>query len=38
MGRFREVDPEEQKRLDEEKAKKEQEEKEKAESIKVGDR
>lgn len=38
MGRFREVDPEEQKRLDEEKAKKEQEEKEKAERMKIDDR
>ena len=38
MGRFREVDPEEQKRLDEEKAKKEQEEKEKADRMKVDDR
>lgn len=38
LGRFREVDPEEQKRLDEEKAQKEEEEKKIAESIKVGDR
>ena len=38
MGRFREVDLEEQKRLDEEKANKEQEEKEKADRMKVDDR
>lgn len=38
LGRFREIDPEEQKRLDEEKAKKEQEEKEKAESMKIDNR
>lgn len=38
MGRFRDVDPEEQKRQEEEKQKKEQEEKDKAESIKVGER
>ncbi|KAL4237915.1 hypothetical protein ACF0H5_002625 [Mactra antiquata] len=38
LGRFKEVTPEEQQRLDEEKKLKEQQEKEKAESIKVGDR
>ncbi|XP_062579388.1 tubulin-folding cofactor B-like [Saccostrea cucullata] len=38
LGRFKEVDPEEQKRLDEEKERKEQENKEKAESMKTGDR
>lgn len=38
MGRFREVDPEEQKRKEEEKARKEQEEKEKAERMKTEDR
>ncbi|XP_033735460.1 tubulin-folding cofactor B-like [Pecten maximus] len=38
MGRFKEVSPEEQQRLDEEKAKKAEAEKQKAESMKVGDR
>ena len=38
MGRFKEVDPEEQKRLDEEKESKEQEDKERIESMKVGNR
>ena len=38
IGRFREVNPEEQKKLDEEKKKKEQEEMEKVASIKVGNR
>lgn len=38
MGRFREIDPEEQKRLDEEKKQKEEQDKLKCESLKVGDR
>lgn len=38
MGRFQEIDPEEQKRLEEEKAKKLEVEKQKAESMKVGER
>lgn len=38
MGRFKEISPEEQQRLDEEKEKKLEAEKQKADSIKVGDR
>ncbi|OWF45699.1 tubulin-folding cofactor B-like [Mizuhopecten yessoensis] len=38
MGRFQEISPEEQKKLDEEKAKKAEAEKQKAESLHVGDR
>ena len=38
MGRFADVDPEEQKRIDEEKALKEKAEEEKANSIAVGNR
>lgn len=38
IGRFKEITPEEQKRLDEEKKQKEEMEKEKAESMTVGDR
>lgn len=38
LGRFKEVSPEEQQRLDEEKKLKEQKEMEKAESMKIGDR
>lgn len=38
LGRFKEVTPEEQQRMDEEKRQKEEAEKQKAESIKIGDR
>ena len=38
MGRFKELSPEEQQRLDEEKKQKEEAEKMKAESMKIGDR
>jgi tubulin-folding cofactor B len=38
LGRFKEVDPEEQKRIEEEKQRKEKESQEKADSMKVGDR
>lgn len=38
LGRFKEVDPEEQKRKEEEKAQKEQADKDKVESMKIGDR
>lgn len=38
LGRFKELDPEEQKRQEEEKQRKEQENKERAEKMKIGDR
>lgn len=38
LGRFKELDPEEERKKEEERQRKEQENKEKAEKMKVGDR